>query len=361
MMKARMQMIMAVCMLCLVSCSTQEEIPAVATASTVEDGEISKSDTEDLGITKPEQDVSGEGKEYTAILHANDEIYYEISLKKGAMVQTLSREGYQFDGYATDTDVSYVRADGTVTREYYGVEQLELYPKFLPLDYTIIFFQNGKEIGIPKQSCSFDKNLMEVLPFGEVLGEECVVGFRDVEKTIVIDQSRETFYLKDIKKLLDMEKREVTLEIVKSFTTFQDSRLDTYEVSDSGFFRQKLHVKGNAYDRFFMEEVDIEALERVGYRNAEIEISCLIQEIETGDQYIRVYTEKASGKKDEFIMESGKIEDMEQEEEKLYMMKETIPIEKLESRELYIYYNAGGFGKDDWVSRGVTVSVRFLK
>ena len=110
-----------------------------------------------------------------------------------------------------------------------------------------------------------------------------------------------------------------------------------------------------------MEEVDIQALKSLGYQSAKIELSCLIQEVDTGDQYIRVYAQKASSRNDEFLMESGKIEDMEQAEEKLYTMEAVIPIEKLESRELYVYYNAGGFGNDDWVSRGMTISVVFTK
>lgn len=365
MMKAKMRMIisvgkiMAVCLLFLVSCSSQKETSAVITAVTTEDGE--RTDTEDGIETGTMQENQEEGKEYQAILHVDDEIYYEITLKKGRTIPTLNREGYQFEGYYTDTDVNYVEADGTVTRTYHGAERLDLYPRFLPLNYTITFFQNGRETGISKLTCGYDKNLMEVLPFGELLGEECVIGFQDESGTMRIDVSRETFYLKDIKHLLDTEKQEVRLEIRKTFTSFQDSRLDTYEVSDSGFFRQKLHAKGTAYDRFFLEEVEIKALESLGYQNAEIELSCLIQEVDTGDQYIRVYSQKTSDKKAEFIMESGKIEDMEQEEEKLYTMKATVPIEKLESRELYVYYNAGGFGKDDWVSRGMTISVVFTK
>lgn len=356
-MKVKMRMIISICLLCFVSCSSQKETPVVTTTSITEE----ESGIKDGGVIGTLEDSGQEGKEYIATLYMDEETYYEITLKKGATVQTLNREGYQFQGYYTDTDVCYVGADGKVVREYYGVDLLRLYPKFLSLDFTITFFQNGREIGIPKLTCKYDKNLMEVLPFGELLGAECIVGFQDESKTVEIDSGQKEFYLKDIKHRLDMEQREVTLEIVKTFTSFQDNRMDTYEVSDSGFFRQKLHIKGNAYDRFIMEEVDIQALKNLGYQNVEIELSCLIQEVDTGDQYIRVYTKKASNRNDVFIMESGKITDMEQEEEKLYTMKATIPIEKLESNELYVYYNAGGFGNDDWVSRGMTISVLFTK
>lgn len=347
-------MIIVLCLLCFVSCSSQKKVPVLTTASITEIEEQTETKNEIELETKEEQ-------EYTATLYVDEETFYNITLKKGSVIQTLNRAGYQFEGYYTDTDVAYVGADGEVIRTYYGVEELQLYPKFLPLEFTISFFQNGRETGIPKLTCSYDKNLIEVLPFGELLGAECITGFQDTSKTVIIDSGQKECYLKEIKHLLDMEKRELVLEIVKTAISFQDSRMDTYEVSDKGFFRQKLHVKGNAYDRFFMEEVDIQALQNLGYQNAEIELSCLIQEVDTGDQYIRVYTEKASSKKEEFIMESGKITDMEQEEEKLYTMKATIPIEKLASRELYIYYDAGGFGKDDWVSRGLTISVVFIK
>lgn len=363
-MKEKMRMIIVcllcfLCLLCLISCSSQKETPITTTGLVTEGDE--REEAENKVITGTLETGEQEAKEYIATLYIDEEIYYEITLKKGSTVQTLNREGYQFEGYYTDTDVAYVGADGKVVREYYGVEQLKLYPKFLPLDFTITFFQNGRETGIPKLTCSYDKNLMEVLPFGELLGTECVIGFRDASETVAINSGEKECYLKDIRHLLDMEKRELSLEIVKTATSFQDNRMDTYEVSDSGFFRQKLHVKGTAYDYFFMEEVDIQALENLGYQNVEIELSCLIQEVDTGDQYIRVYTEKASSKKDAFLMESGRIEDMEQEEEKLYTMKATVPIEKLESRELYIYYDAGGFGNDDWVSRGMTISAVFIK
>ncbi len=351
-MKGKVRMIIVLCLLCLVSCSSQKEVSVITTASVIEkEGQTESS---------AELEAAGE-EEYTAVLYLDDETYYEVILKKGSVIQVLNKEGYQFEGYYTDTDVAYVGADGKVIRTYYGVEPLQLYPKFLPLDFTISFFQGGRETGISKLVCSYDKNLMEVLPFGEILGSECVVGFQDASGAVVIDSGREECYLKEIKHLADMEKRELTLEIVKTAISFQDSRMDTYEVSDKGFFRQKLHVKGKAYDRFFMEEVDIQALKNLGYQSAEIELSCLIQEVDTGDQYIRVYAEEASDKKAECIMESGKITDMEQEEEKRYTMTASVPIEKLESRELYIYYNAGGFGKDDWVSRGLTISVVFVK
>lgn len=355
-MKAKMQMIIAVCMLCLVlvSCSSQKE--------SLDSSDLAAT-TEEIVQTSKEEDTKEqlkEEKEYQAMLYIENDTYYEMTLKKGASVQTLSRNGYQFEGYYTDTDVAYVGADGEVLRGYYGVEQLKLYPKFLPLNYTITFFQNGREVGIPKLTCSYDKNLREVLPFGELLGEECIIGFQDRAGTVVIDADTEEFYLKDMQHLLDMEKREVDLEIKKTFTSFQDNRMDTYEVTDSGFFRQKLHIKGNAYDRFFMEEVDLQALKSLGYQSAKIELSCLIQEVSDGNQYIRVYAQKASSRNDEFLFESGKIEDMGQEE-KLYTMEATVPIEKLENRELYVYYNAGGFGNDDWVSHGMTISVSFIK
>lgn len=350
-MKAKMRMIIAVCVLSLVSCSFPKEIPFLTTVT--EENEKEE--------TKETSDISEVGEAYTAILHIDDEIYYEISLKKGEKIPILSREGYQFEGYVTDTDVSYIKADGTVSRTYRGAEQLELYPKFLPLGYTITFLYNGKEVGIPKQICNYDQNLIEYLPFGEALGEECIIGFQDKDKRLLIDKSQETFYLKDMEQVLDTEKREVALELIKTMASFQDSRLDTYEVSDGGFFQQKLHVKGNAYDRFFMEGVDIEALKQVGYQNAEVEISCLIQEVDAGEQYIRLYAQAEPEDKGDYIMESGKIEDMLQEEEKLYTMKAVVPIERLESRELYVYYNAGGFGKDNWISRGMTISVQFRK
>lgn len=354
-MKGKMLLLLSVLTLCLISCSSQEEVPSATSTSTAES--VEKMEVGNDAETTEE--IPEEGKEYTAILHLDEDIYYETALKKGTTVPVPGKEGYEFDGYYTKAEVNYVAKDGRVTREYHGVDELHLYPKFLPLDYDIQFLYNGREISIPNQTCTYEMNLMEVLPFGELLGDECVIGFQDESGTMIIDTKKEEYSLKDLKNIIDYENREIKLNIIKTPILFRDDRMDTYEISDKGFFHQRLHAKGNAYDKFSLEEIDIQALQKLNYKYAEITISCLIQEVDSGDQYIRVYAEETTDRKTESIMESGKIEDGKEEEETTYTMNAVVPIEKLESGELYIYYNAGGFGSDDWVSRGLTITVTF--
>ena len=308
-----------------------------------------------------ETQKTDEEKEYTAALYANkeDNVYSEIILKAGTVIQYPKKAGYIFNGYYTDTGVCYVNQDGMVTRSYYGVELLELYPDFIPVEYTIVFYNHGKETGIAKRICNYDMNLIEVLPFGELLGDECIIGFQTADKANDISWKDQEIYIKDLKNITEEET--VNLEIITTPIIFFGERTVTYEISDSGYFKQKLHAKGDSFDWFSMENINVEALEQLGFREAELEIRCLIEEVDEGDQYIRIYTKQTSEKSDEYLWDSGKIEDGEKGKENIYTMKSNVPIEMLKTQELYIYYDAGGFGGDDWVSRGMDITIRFKK
>jgi len=348
----------ALCML-ITACNKQNETPTPSVSTTENRQEFAANNTTETEITG---DIQESGEEYTAILYMEQEVYYTITLKKGRVIQTLNKEGYEFAGYYTEDDVNYVTKDGKVIREYHGVEELNLYPKFIPLDYDIRFFSNGKEIGIAKRTCSYDMNMVCILPFGEVLGDECVIGFQDETGNIIIDTNTDEIYLKDLQNILDKESREIKLEVIKTLTKYQESRLDTYEISDSGFFKQKLNIEGKAYDLCSLKDkVDVQALKKLHYNQVEIELICQIQEEDTGDQYIRLYPKKTTNKRDDYIMDSGKIENMTKEEDTQYTMKEIVPIEKLESGEIYIYYNAGGIWENNWISRAMTISLTFQK
>lgn len=277
-------------------------------------------------------------------------------------MSVLSKEGYQFEGYYTEGDDNYVAKDGMVIREYNGADMLKLYPKFSPMEYQVKFYNNGEEVRILNRGCSYEMNLMDIMPLGEVLGEQCIVGFRDDNRKLVISTGMEELYLRDLQNVLDKETGELKLNLITTPIRYEYERRDRYNVSDDGFFNQKLDEKEETYELCSLENiVDIPILEILGYQSVEIEVTCSILEKNSGDQYIRLYNMEVTDKKDKYIMESGKIEDGDKKEETEYTMKEIVPIEKLESQKIYIYYNAGGMGKDNWISNGMHITFTFLK
>ncbi len=368
-MKGRIAGLLAVLLLCLVSCSSKKEAATATSEGTKEMTSVVESNgnnqenygTKESMTPETTQNIAESGNEYQAILCVDEKMNSEIMLKKGRMISVLSKDGYQFEGYYTAWDENYVAKDGMVIKEYNGTDVLKLYPKFSPLEYELRFYQNGEEVAILKRSCNYEMNLMDFLPIGGVLGEECIIGFQDDNRKLIIGGGMEELYLKDAQNILDSETRQLRLNLITTPIYYEYERLDSYRINDSGFFEQELDEKGFNYELCSLEKIDMAALKSFGYQNVEIAVTCWIREEHSGNQHIRIYANETNNKKEEYLMDSGTIENIEKGEEEKFTMKAVVPIEKLESQKIYIYYNASGMGKDDWISPKMQIAFTFIK
>lgn len=302
-----------------------------------------------------------------AVLHTGQKgNYMELHLQKGETIDVLQKSGYDLVGYENSSGVKYVDADGLVLKEYVGNNILLLKASFSAQDFTVRFFRdNSRATDLNQIICAFDKPISTSdLHVGNVIGDDCIIGFTDLDGKDVVSASQKKIYIEDLGSCVNYSTCTVDLYVKTTCISFHKERLDTYEVTTDGFLNQSLNSSGKQYDTVSVADyTNLSALKALGYKNVFIQIETEIRAT-NGKQYIRILNAWPEDKKaldDVTIFDSGKL-DLANKEGELtsYKSSATIPIEQI-SDELFIVYNAEGigFGNKDWKSECLSITITF--
>lgn len=302
-----------------------------------------------------------------AVLHTGQKgNYMELNLKKGETINVFQKSGYDLVGYENSSGVKYVDADGLVLKEYVGNNILLLKASFSAQDFTIRFFRDtNRATDLNQIICAFDKPISAAdLHVGNVLGDDCIIGFTDMNGNDVVSASQKKVYIEDLRPCVNYTTRTVDLHVKTTRISFHKERLDTYEVTTDGFLNQSLNNSGQQCDSVSIADyTDLPALKALGYKNISIQIETEIRAT-NGKQYILILNAWPEDKKaldDVTIFESGKIELANKDGELLsYGNSFTIPIDQI-SNEIYIVYNAEGlpFANNNWKSECLSITITF--
>lgn len=302
-----------------------------------------------------------------AVLHTGQKgNYMELHLQKGDTIDVLQKSGYDLVGYENSSGVKYVDADGLVLKEYVGNNILLLKASFSAQDFTVRFFRdNSRATDLNQIICAFDKPISAAdLHVGNVIGDDCIIGFTDMNGNDMISASQKKIYIEDLGSCVNYSTCTVDLYVKTTCISFHKERLNTYEVTTDGFLKQSLNSSGKQYDTVSIADyTDLSALKALGYKNVSIQIETEIRAAH-GKQYIRILNAWPEDKKaldDVTIFDSGKL-DLANKEGELtsYKSSATIPIEQI-SDELFVVYNAEGigFGNKDWKSECLSITITF--
>lgn len=292
--------------------------------------------------------------------------YMELHLKKGETIDVLQKSGYDLVGYENSSGVKYVDADGKVLKEYVGNNILLLKASFSAQDFTIRFFrENNRATDLNQIICAFDKPISAAdLHVGNVIGDDCIIGFTDKSGNDVVSASKKKVYIEDLGACVNYSECTVDLYIKTTCISFHKERLDTYEVTTDGFLNQSLNTAGKQYDTISIADyTDLSALKALGYENVTIQIETEIRAT-NGKQLIRILNAWPEEKKeldDVTIFDSGKIDLANTDGKSMtYTNTVTIPIEQI-SDDIFIAYNSEGmgFGNKDWKSECVSITITF--
>lgn len=329
-----------------------------------------------MPVDEPEYDGEQELTEYletaqlkpstNAVVHTGQSGgYMELTLKKGSRIDVLQKRGYTFEGYETKDGVQYVDSNGTVVKEYIGNNTLLLKAAFLPAEFTVRFFLDGRQTkDLNSVIYSFDKPLdPSSIHLGKELNGTCIIGYKDKAGNLVVKANTKSINIKDLGASVDYEANTVDLHAVTTDVALSHVRANTYQVSDKGFLKQSLDSKGTKYDFVVVDEcVDIDALKVLGYANATISIECDIK-AESGKQQIKIlrdWPETEKEVKDVTLFDSKKVDYTNTNTS--YTGSVTVPIDEI-GESIYIVYTAHGLPikSNGWKSDGMEVKVSFSK
>lgn len=367
-------LLLSLCAVFLLMGCGKEKAPEESDPNTIDLPEDNPEEPED--IVYPE--VEPESDETYRLRTDVSEEYRDISLNVGESINVPRRQGYTFHGYhdaRQGEGVQYIDETGKLVKEYHGTKKpLVLWPYYTANKYRITICENGSPLTeCSELVCPYDENICDDLPWGKEIVKDrkidddesyVITGFLvDDYKLTLEDKGRKLLFNK-LEMYADHGKETLELDVITSDITYLwNERLSSRRITNKGFLEQKVNENKKPYDYFSIaEDVDLEALKELGYKDVEITLTITVGQGK-GTPTVSVTTKKASKAKDveeNAIIETGKIKTEDLDKTGQFVESYTIPVKRIKDS-FFVYYNSDNWGNGTWSCDAISLEFEFVK